>query len=187
MKINNESVVALTWELKDTLGGVLDMLDTPTDFLVGSRDLLEAIQRALLGRMLGARIDLALEPEDAFGDYDEELVFLEARSKFAADLTEGAILDAQQLPEFESGDKGVSATYTVTEIYPEHVVLDGNHPLAGIGLRLSLKVESVRRATPEELTAGTCGNTFFTLPDQRRPGALPAVESSVAPKATGFH
>jgi FKBP-type peptidyl-prolyl cis-trans isomerase SlyD len=52
--------------------------------------------------------------------------------------------------------------YTVTEIYPEHVVLDGNHPLAGIALRLRLKVERVREATEEEVGRGSAGTGFFT-------------------------
>lgn len=50
---------------------------------------------------------------------------------------------------------------TVTDIYPEHVVLDGNHPLAGIALRLLLKVKSVRAATEDEISAGSAGARFF--------------------------
>lgn len=50
--------------------------------------------------------------------------------------------------------------YTVTEIYPEHVVLDGNHPLAGIAIRLSLKVEAVREASEAEIGQGTMGAGF---------------------------
>jgi FKBP-type peptidyl-prolyl cis-trans isomerase SlyD len=53
--------------------------------------------------------------------------------------------------------------YTITEIYPEHVVLDGNHPLSGIALRLSLKVNHVRLATEQEQQAGTCGTGFFQV------------------------
>jgi len=53
--------------------------------------------------------------------------------------------------------------YTVTEIYPDHVVLDGNHPLAGIALRLKLRIESVREATEEEIGRGTCGTGFFRV------------------------
>ena len=55
------------------------------------------------------------------------------------------------------------AVYVVTDIYPEHVVLDGNHPLAGIAIRLSLKIEAVREATVAEIGAGTCGSGFFKL------------------------
>ena len=60
--------------------------------------------------------------------------------------------------------------YTVTEIYPEHVVLDGNHPLAGIAIRLHLKVESVREATEEEIGRGSTGTGFFTVQRGPEPG-----------------
>ena len=50
------------------------------------------------------------------------------------------------------------AIYTVTEVYPDHVVLDGNHPLAGIALRLALVVRDVREATDEEIEAGSVGS-----------------------------
>jgi FKBP-type peptidyl-prolyl cis-trans isomerase SlyD len=47
------------------------------------------------------------------------------------------------------------AIYTVTEVYPDHVVLDGNHPLAGIALRLALVVRDVREASEAEIEAGS--------------------------------
>ena len=53
--------------------------------------------------------------------------------------------------------------YTVTEVYPEHVVLDGNHPLAGLGLRLSLKVCDVRTATEDELEQGSVTRSMFSV------------------------
>ena len=53
--------------------------------------------------------------------------------------------------------------YTVTEMYPDHIVLDGNHPLAGIALRLSLKIEGIREATEEEIGRGTAGTGFFKI------------------------
>jgi len=55
------------------------------------------------------------------------------------------------------------AIYTVTEVYPSHVVLDGNHPLAGIALRLDLKVRDVREATDEEISAGSVGQPVFSV------------------------
>ena len=64
-----------------------------------------------------------------------------------------------------STDAPRNLLYTVTEIYPEHVVLDGNHPLAGIALRLHLKVEGVREATEEEVGQGTLGTGFFRIGD----------------------
>lgn len=155
-------VVALTWTLKDTLGEELDTLEEPVEFLVGGSDLLAKIEEALQGHEPGDRLDLHLEPEDAFGDYDETLVFLEPRTIFPKELQEGMTFE-QLPPGATSKDLPQAALFTVTEIYPEHVVLDANHPLAGIALRLHLKVEGVREATEEEVGAGTLGTGFFTI------------------------
>ena len=163
MKITPQCVVALTWTLKDTLGEVLDELDEPVEFLLGSNDLLAKIEEALQGHEPGDKADLHLEPENAFGDYDENLVFLELRKIFPAELEEGMTFDGAALPAGASADAPKDKIYTVTEIYPDHVVLDGNHPLAGIALRLSLKVESVRDATELEIGQGTMGTGFFKL------------------------
>lgn len=162
MEISEQCVVALTWSLKDTLGEILDELDEPVEFLVGGADLLAKLEAALQGHEPGDRLDLHLEPEEAFGDYDESLVFLEARSLFPEPLEEGMTFEGLP-PGASSQDAPPNTLFTVTEIYPEHVVLDGNHPLAGIALRISLKVEAVREATEEEVGAGTTGTGFFRI------------------------
>jgi len=163
MEITEQCVVALTWKLKDTLGDLLDELDEPVEFLVGGEDLLKAVEAALQGHEPGAKLQLHLEPEEAFGDYDEELVFLEPRAIFPAELEEGMTFDGAALPPGNGGTMPKDLLYTVTEIYPEHVVLDGNHPLAGIALRLDLTVEGVREATEEEIGRGTAGTGFFRV------------------------
>lgn len=162
MEVTNPCVVALTWTLKDTLGDELDVLDEPVEFLVGGSDLLAKIEEALQGHEPGDRMDLHLEPEDAFGDYDGELVFLEPRGIFPSELQEGMTFEGLP-PGATSKGAPKDALFTVTEIYPEHVVLDANHPLAGIALRLHLKLEAVREATEEEVGAGSAGSTFFKL------------------------
>jgi len=161
MEITQHCVVALTWTLKDTLGEVLDELKEPVEFLVGGDDLLAKIEEALQGHEPGDRLDLHLEPEEAFGDYDEQLVFLEPRQLFPPDLEEGMTFEG--LPPGANPQAPRDALYTVTEIYPEHVVVDGNHPLAGIALRLLLKVEKVREASEEEVGGGSAGTGFFKV------------------------
>lgn len=166
MEITEQCVVALTWTLKDSLGEELDVLDEPVEFLVGGNDLLARVEEALQGHSAGDRLQLNLEPEDAFGDYDEELVFLEPRTLFPAELEEGMTIEGHALPAGTNPEAPRDALFTVTELYPEHVVLDGNHPLAGIGLRLALRVEGVREATEAEIGAGTCGTGFFRVAPQ---------------------
>lgn len=169
MEITQQCVVALTWTLKDTLGEVLDELDEPVEFLVGGDDLLAKIEESLQGHEAGDRIDLHLEPEEGFGDYDDKLVFMEARALFPPELEEGMTFEGLPVGANETAPHDV--LYTVTEIYPEHVVLDGNHPLAGIALRLHLKVERVREATEEEVGSGSAGTGFFKVQREAPGGA----------------
>jgi FKBP-type peptidyl-prolyl cis-trans isomerase SlyD len=163
MEITQQCVVSLTWTLKDTLGEELDVLDEPVEFLVGGDDLFQKIEEALQGHETGARVELQLEPEQAFGDFNDQLIFLEPRALFPTDIEEGLTFEGSALPAGCNPDAPKDALYTLTDIYSEHVVLDGNHPLAGIALRLSLKVEAVREATEEEIGRGSAGTGFFRI------------------------
>lgn len=181
MEIKEQCVVALTWTLKDTLGETLDVLDDPVDFLVGGGDLFKKIEDALQGHSAGSKIDLHLEPEETFGDYDDQLIQLEARSLFPTEVEEGMTFERGGLPEGVKGEYDDEHLYTITELYPEHVVLDGNHPLAGIAIRLSLTIEGVREATEEEIGRGSAGTGFFKVQPQG-PGNAPG-----APENTTLH
>ncbi len=171
MKITPQCVVALTWTLKDTLGEVLDELDEPVEFLLGGDDLLAKIEQALQGREAGAELELHLEPEDAFGDFDDAKLFLEPRSAFPGDLEEGMAFEG--LPEGCNPEAPRDQVYFVSEIYPDHVVLDANHPLAGIALRLRLKVHAVREAAEGEIGRGSLGTGFFRLGGEAGDASLP--------------
>ncbi|MDO8904866.1 peptidylprolyl isomerase [Hydrogenophaga sp.] len=161
MKISEQCVVALTWTLKDTLGEELDTLDDPVEFLVGGTDLLDKIENALRGHVAGDTIDLHLEPQNAFGDYDDRLLFLEPRHLFPEQIEEG--MGFEGLPEGGNPAAPKDRLYFVSDIYPDHVVLDGNHPLAGIALRIKMKVHAVREATLNEIGLGTLGTGFFRM------------------------
>ena len=157
MKIQSPCVVSLSWTLSDTLGEELDVLEDPVEFLVGGVDLFDVIEQALEGEEPGSTVNLQIEPEQGFGEYDEQLVYLEPLSVFPEGLQEGMMFEGNALPAGCSMTSQPGSLFTVTDIYPEHVVLDGNHPLAGIALRLSLRVRAVRPATEAELKAGTAG------------------------------
>ena len=169
MKISDQCVVALSWVLKDTLGEVLDESDDPVEFLVGGGDLLAKIEEGLRGREPGDKVELHLEPEQAFGDFDDRLLFLEPLSRFPDGLEIGMAFEG--LPEGCSPEAPADRLYFVSEIYPEHVVMDGNHPLAGIALRLQLRIHLVREATEEEIGRGTLGTGFFQVQSGSPPDA----------------
>lgn len=164
MLITAPSVVSLTWRLEDTQGNLIDELAEPVEFLIGGDDLLEKVEEALIDQEVGYATTLHLEPEHAFGEYDADLVFFEERSVFPEHLEPGMQFDG--VPE-GSTTQGMpqDTIYTVTEVYPTHVVLDGNHPLAGIALRLSLVVRDVREATEDEIESGGVGSPAVTVLD----------------------
>lgn len=168
--VTPQCVVALTWSLKDTQGETLDEFDEPVEFYVGGTDLLTKIEEALQGHEAGDTLDLHLEPIDAFGDYDDKLLFLEPRDRFPEDIEEG--MGFEGLPPGCNPAAPRDRLYFISDIYPEHVVLDGNHPLAGMALRIRLKVHAVREATEEEVGRGTLGTGFFNMKVEA-PGEVP--------------
>ncbi len=162
MIITSPCVVSLVWRLDDAQGQLIDELQEPIEFLLGGDDLLPKVEQALIGQVAGFETQLHLEPDQAFGDYLAELVCFEARAIFPKDVSEG--MQFEGLPEgAATPDMPKDAIYTVTEVYDSHVVLDGNHPLAGIALRLSLKVHDVRPATEEEVEQGSLSSSPFSV------------------------
>ena len=164
MEIVAPCVVTLTWVLHDAQGQSIDELKEPLEFFFGGDDLLAKVEEALVGREEGFEATLHLEPEDAFGDYDASKVCFEDRALFPADLGEGMQLEG--LPEgARTHDMPEDTVYTVTEIYPSHVVLDANHPLAGIALRLHVKVHDVREARANEIEQRSVAGELFSVAD----------------------
>lgn len=151
LRIEKNTVVSLTYRLSDSQGDVLEEAgtDSPAAYLHGGYDgIFPVVETALEGKTVGETVSLLLEPEDAFGDYDENLVRVEAQSLFPENVQVGM--------QFEGAgeDGGHHMVYTVTDIAEGKVVVDGNHPLAGQSLRLQCEVLGVRAATPDEVSHG---------------------------------
>ena len=105
-----------------------------------------AVDNNLTIGYIGDTIELALEPVDAFGEYDAELVQIEPASAFPQEnLKEGA--------QFEGEDEtGEVILYTVTNIADGKVVVDGNHPWAGQRIIFKASIKDVRSANQEEVS-----------------------------------
>jgi len=147
MKIAKNTVVSLSYELKDTDGKVLDSSTEPVNYLLGGYDnIFPKVEQALMGKSKGEFVSVDLQPEDAFGYYDQALLQIEPASVFPADALKVGV-------QFEGEDPtGDIILYTVTDIADGQVVLDGNHPAAGERLIYSGKIMGVRVASKEELT-----------------------------------
>lgn len=151
MQIGKDTVVALTYRLTTLEGKLLEeaLMESPAVYLQGGYDgIFPRVEAALEGQFEGAELDLVLEPEDAFGDYDAELVRIESVDAFPEEVKIGMQLEGVS----EDGEHVM--LYTVTDIADGKVVVDGNHPLAGQSLRLQCLVQSVRAASAEEIEHG---------------------------------
>ena len=142
MLVARDTVVTLGIELRDAQGGDLAAPSELTYLHGGYGGLLEALERALEGKAPGEAVRLQLEPEQAFGEYDAELVRVEPAARYGDGIAVGMEVEED------------SRFYTVTDIGGGKVVLDANHPLAGMALRFSLEIVTVRGASPEEIRRG---------------------------------
>lgn len=147
MKITKNTVVTVKYQLLDAQNNLIEDGLEPIVYLHGGYDtVLPAIEKALEGKEKGYSTMIQVEPYDAFGDYDPELIQIEDRSKFPETLEVG--MQFEGIPDDDEND---AVIYTVTDIAEDKVVLDGNHPLAGIALRFALDVLEVRAATEDEI------------------------------------
>jgi FKBP-type peptidyl-prolyl cis-trans isomerase SlyD len=146
MKISANTVVTLDYEVKDPQHEMVDPGERPLVYLHGSSGIFPKLEAALDGKTVGDSVQVQLEPEDAFGEYDDELV----TSELLQNLPEGVLVGMQLEGTGEHGTHIMS----VTEIEDGRAVLDGNHPLAGVTLVFSCTVSEVRAATAEELAHG---------------------------------
>lgn len=150
MKIAKNTVVTLHYKLSDAQGNLIEESREPMVYLHGGyENTLPKIEEALEGKDVGYETTIQVEPEDAFGEYDASLVKIEPRNRLPTPLEVG--MQFEGTPEAGEGDDE-SLIFTVTDIADDKVVLDGNHPLAGMALRFTLNVAEVRGATDEEIS-----------------------------------
>jgi FKBP-type peptidyl-prolyl cis-trans isomerase SlyD len=149
MQVAQDTVVSLHYELLNSEGETIEKTDEPIEYLHGGYDgIFALVEQALQGKSIGESCDVYLQPVDAFGEYDESLVRIEPLAKFPPTLEVGMRFEG------EAESSGEAMVYTVTDIAEDKVVVDGNHPLAGMALRFQCTVESIRAATTEEMEHG---------------------------------
>ena len=147
MRIEAGTVVTLAYELRDAAGEALEDEGARMAYLHGGYgDIFPKVEAALAGQEVGHELNITLEPDDAFGEYYAELLRVEPRDRFPKEVEVGMRFEG-----VPGDDEEAALIYTVTDVTPEAVVVDGNHPLAGERLWFKCVVQDVRRATPEEI------------------------------------
>lgn len=145
MKIEKNTVVTLQYKVSDAQGKLIEQSKAPMVYLHGGyENTLPKIEAALDGQAPGYQVTLQLAPQDAFGERDESLARTIPKTQFPPGVKVGGQLEAVN-------DRGEPQRYFVKKIKGDQVLLDGNHPLAGLALRFALKVTGVRPASEEEI------------------------------------
>jgi FKBP-type peptidyl-prolyl cis-trans isomerase SlyD len=149
MQIAKNTIVTLKYRVTDLDGNAVDEGQQPLVYLHGGYGgIFDRIEEILQDKDVGDAIEVKLDPNDAFGEYDAELVIIEPRGLFPDNIEVGMQFERAA----EDGEE--DDLYTITDIAEDKVVVDGNHPLAGMALVFACTVEAVRAATSEELAHG---------------------------------
>jgi len=151
--ITADCVVTLNYEVTSPEGEALDAGETPLVYLHGGYgDIFPVIEEALEGKSVGDTVMVKLQPDQAYGEYDSELVTIESLANLPQPLEVGMQIEVED--EAEDGD---THFLRVTDIAGGVAVLDANHPLAGLALVFTATVMALRPATAAELEAGQAG------------------------------
>jgi FKBP-type peptidyl-prolyl cis-trans isomerase SlyD len=142
--------VILDYQLRDDDGELLDASDAedgePIEYVHGYGMLVPGLEAALVGLTVGDEREVVVPAEAGYGERDESLVLQLDKS----DLPDGGKVDVgdELVAESPEGDE---IAMTVVELKDDVVVVDANHPLAGMTLHYQVKVVEVREATNDEI------------------------------------
>ncbi|WFQ79143.1 peptidylprolyl isomerase [Xenorhabdus sp. SF857] len=150
MKVAKDLVVSLAYQVRTEDGVLVDesSVSAPLDYLHGRGSLISGLEKAVDGREVGERFDVSVEAEDAYGQYDDNLVQRAPKDVFVGvdDLQVGM----RFLADTDQGPIPVE----ITAIEGDEVVVDANHMLAGQNLKFNVEIVAIREATEEELAHG---------------------------------
>ncbi len=150
MQVAKDRVVSIDYTLKDTDGTLLDSSEGrgPLAYLHGAGNIIPGLEQALEGQDNGASVEVTIEPSNAYGERDDNLIQDVPKQMFdSVDKVEPGM-------QFQAQTPNGAQLITVREVGDETVKVDANHPLAGVTLNFDVKVVDIRDATSEEVENG---------------------------------
>lgn len=149
MKIEKDKVVSMHFNVTDSEKIEIDTTypDNPLAFIQGTGLLVAGLEDALYGMEVNEKKSVKLEAVQAYGLRYEELV-----QAMPINMFEGMEVDVGM--QFRATTDEGEQTVIVVEVNDDTIVVDGNHPLAGIDLTFNVEVLEVREPTEQELATG---------------------------------
>jgi FKBP-type peptidyl-prolyl cis-trans isomerase SlyD len=150
MQVGNQKVVKIDYTLKDPAGAIIDTSNgkEPLAYLHGAHGIIPGLEAALDGKEAGDAIQVVIQPEQAYGPHDANLIQDVPRKRFPPDV--------QVIPgmQFQAQTPQGPRVVKIVAVEGDTIKLDTNHPLAGMSLDFDVKIVEVRDATAEELSHG---------------------------------
>ncbi|MGM0702293.1 MAG: FKBP-type peptidyl-prolyl cis-trans isomerase [Pseudomonadota bacterium] len=150
MQIAQNSVVAFHYTLTNDAGEVLDSSEgrDPLTYLHGAGNIIPGLEKELEGRETGDKLNVAVTPEEGYGEVQPQLVQEVPRDAFQG------VEAVEPGMQFQAQTQGGPLMVTVTQVEGDTVTVDGNHPLAGQKLNFDVEIADVREASQEEVEHG---------------------------------
>ena len=159
MKIESNKVVQINYTLTDPEGKEIDSSvgREPLQYVHGNGYLITGLERELEGKEKGEKFSVDVEPKDAYGEYNEELVVEVPRDQFDTSMK------IEVGMQFQGAGPAGPTIVTVKAVNDDKITVDANHELAGKKLHFDIEVVDVRDLTEAEIeemkasAAGGCG------------------------------
>lgn len=150
MQIADNKIVLIHYTLSNLEDEVMDSSagGEPLAYLHGKGNIVPGLEKELLGKTTGDKVNVEVSPEEGYGELNEELIQEVDRAAFEG--VESIEVGMRFMAETAWGQQPV----VVTAVTDETVIVDGNHPLADQSLKFDVEVVEVRDATEEELEHG---------------------------------
>lgn len=136
--IEKGKIVAVNYTGKFPNGEVFDSSEgrDPLKFQVGSGQIIPGFESAIIGKNIGDKVTININPQEAYGEVREDLIVKVPMGQMPGEVEVGQSLQAQ-------ADNGQAVNVIVKEVNEDHVVIDGNHPLAGEELIFEIEILEV--------------------------------------------
>lgn len=149
MKIADNHVVTLHYAVKTQDGDIIDESESsvPLAFIQGSHYMIAGLEDALYGKQKGDKFDVSVEPEQGYGQRQDQLV-----QEVPANMFNGMEIEVGM--SFRATTEQGEQSVIIIDKDDETVTVDGNHPLSGMTLVFDVSIEGVREATSDEIEHG---------------------------------
>ena len=147
--IKKYKIVKIDYTVRDDNGALVDSTidDEPLEYMHGTNQIIDGLEAALEGKLVSDKFFVRVEPEQGYGERDEDLFQV-------VDISVFEDIDPNELEigmSFDADSDNGEVQVTIVNIEGNQVTVDGNHPLAGMALTFNGEILEVRDASPQEI------------------------------------